>query len=549
MHEHALIVHTGSNLIYLKEELDTDFSISESLLQFCDLIKSPENVSTFTITPYSLWTGAAKGVTFNQIKTFLDYHAENEIPDWYYSKIKKDLNNFGTLNLKIVNGKLRLEAKTTALINEIVNLSEISNKVIDNTDPYELAFHPRHRTEIKKILFRYHYFLNDYVQVAGEDFNLHFSRIDSKGNDLSLHDYQTDAVSSFLNNMDKTSGCGTIIMPPESGKTLVGIKLIEKLQKSTLIIVENRESIDRWVDELYDKTDLTIANLCIFKDNVSELRPITIGTYQDISSNLNLFKSFGFVIYDDCHKLPTDENEKTSMIESTYKLAMTSTLARADKNGDLVYALVGPKWYEILHHTLVRMGYQVPVTIYEVKVPLHPSIEEKYQKESQLNRRKIAGTNYGKYEYMSSLLNQFSNKRILLVSYYQETSANLTKYSNLKVINHEINIDSRKHLTELFNTKQINIIVCNSLMTEKISFKNVDVLIGTSYQMGSEREEYLRIGKVISSDGNKNHAELYSLVTKNTIEESDYRKRRKKLINYGFRYKIYEITMTERGAQ
>ena len=80
--------------------------------------------------------------------------------------------------------------------------------------------------------------------------------------------------------------------------------------------------------------------------------------------------------------------------------------------------------------------------------------------------------------------------------------------------------------------------ILTTSVVEKLGIKDVKILVATSYEKGSEREEYLRIGKVAGTGtkGATRKGYMFSLVTSDSIEEEDYARRRKKLINYGYRY-------------
>ncbi|MGR6000355.1 DEAD/DEAH box helicase [Bacillus cereus] len=167
-------------------------------------------------------------------------------------------------------------------------------------------------------------------------------------------------------------------MPPGAGKTIVALKIMEYFQTMTLILVENQESAERWKQELLDKTDLTEHYIGIYELKNKKKYPVTIGTYADIVKNMDVFNGYGFVIYDDAHKLPAKTYERTIEIQTRYRLALASTLARADEQGAKVFALVGPKWYEILHQELIRKGYSVPITCIEMRIPLSTEMKQQY---------------------------------------------------------------------------------------------------------------------------------------------------------------------------
>ena len=63
-----------------------------------------------------------------------------------------------------------------------------------------------------------------------------------EGTKLSLKNYQKKAMLNWVNAGKK----GCIVLPTGSGKTIIGIKIIEHINQPTLIIVPTIELMDQW---------------------------------------------------------------------------------------------------------------------------------------------------------------------------------------------------------------------------------------------------------------------------------------------------------------
>ena len=72
-----------------------------------------------------------------------------------------------------------------------------------------------------------------------------------------LRDYQRRAVENFHRRGDVTGGNGVLFLPCGAGKTVIGLSVMEKVGKATLILTPNTTSVQQWIRELLDKTDLT----------------------------------------------------------------------------------------------------------------------------------------------------------------------------------------------------------------------------------------------------------------------------------------------------
>lgn len=530
MYTKPLIVHPNSRNIYVIEDLDEKGEVSQQLTEYADLIKTPEQVHTFKLTPYALWTAKAKGTEAEEVILFLEEHSQNYLPDSFKQAIKKEMNHFGALEFLLEDEILILTSRVPELIADIKSIAQVQSKII-RENRKSLSFRARYRKEIKKLLFDKNLFVKDPVYQFGDQLDIHVL-------DDRLLDYQEDAVDSYLSYNQEAGGGGTIILPPNSGHTAVGLKIIETLKTSTLIIVEDRYKMEKWKQVISENTDLSEQNISVFEHKNRELKAITIGTYEVVCDYIDELHGFGLVIYDDAHKLPTPKHENTVDIKSRHKLALAATLARSEDNGNLVFTLVGPKWFEILHRTLEYKGYQVPVTCVEVKVPLQSNEWTDYVRRDQNKKVNAATLNSNKYKALLVLLKKEVTKRILIVSFHREVISKYNRLLKIDILSSDLNEENRQMLIDSFNKDEIDKLLTASKLIEHMSLLNVEVMIALSHQEGSEREEYLRLGKLLPKGEKKDSAILYSMVSSNTEEERFYSKRRRRLINYGFKYKI-----------
>ncbi|WP_066309221.1 DEAD/DEAH box helicase family protein [Bacillus sp. FJAT-29814] len=549
MYKKPLIIHEYSGLFYLLDWLDEDEKLKEKLITFSNLLKAPEEVSTFELTPYSLWTAAAKGITDDEIISFLHENTQNEMTESFQLKIKKNIREFGLLEFHSDRDYVVLTGRNNEIITFIKGIEGIDIRAIDE-DERSITFPYWEKAEIKKILFKYDLFVKDVTKKVSDVFDFNVLSKDTYGNEIELFEYQKEAVKSFIKYHQYAGGGGTIIMPPNSGKTLVALSIIERLKTTTLIVTENDSSIERWIVELEEKSDYPQEKIGLISDTSVEQQPITIGTYEDVVKNLNSIGEFGIVIYDDAHKLPAENYEQAINVRSSYKIALTSTLARADNNGNRVFALVGPKWFEILPKTLRKLGFQVPVHCFEIKIPLTELEKEKYSRaKDDSERRNIAAKNESKKIALEYILQKRPGDRTLIVSYRLPLADFYGEYLDLPVITSNISPNEIQRLNVAWNDKSIQNMITASLMIEKKQLKEIDTMISISYQKGSRREEYLRIGKLLPSENQKQDAHFFSLVTSNTIEEKDYFRRKRSLINYGFLFRIITLEQLLDGGE
>ncbi|MGN4815708.1 helicase-associated domain-containing protein [Bacillus cereus group sp. MYBK163-2] len=150
MYNKPLIVHAKSKKLYVLDWLDPEREVMNKLLPFTDVIQTPERVSTFLISPYTLWTAAAKGLVTEDILQVLDEYSYTKISVTFKEEIRRYMQAYGTLEFHEECGDLLLVAKHENVIKKIQGIKSIESKVIGNPNSYSKLFAMRHRIEIKK---------------------------------------------------------------------------------------------------------------------------------------------------------------------------------------------------------------------------------------------------------------------------------------------------------------------------------------------------------------------------------------------------------------
>lgn len=552
MYQKPLVVHKDGT-IFLIQDLDKDGQLAQKLTDFADMIKIPEGVSTFEMSPYALWSAAAKGYEVDEIITFLRKHSCNELDKCLESRIKRNMMQYMSLKMFWAGEFLALQSIRSEIIEKILTDKKVKELVLKRPNDRMLLFSRSVKIELKKQLFKLEFYAIDATNVMGKELDIRFLKKTRSGSEFCLREYQLHAATEFLNNKEKAGGGGVIIMPPGSGKTSVGLKIIESLKTNTMIIAENESSAESWKRELLDKTDLAEESILLYKSNHQGLKPITITTYptaagiqeiEDLAQH-----KWGLIIYDDAHRLPATKYIKTVDLSSKYKLALAATLYRSDNKGTLIYALIGPKWYNILPQTLRTQRYLGNIKCREIKVPLSEKAKENYMYSVNSNKnkdlRKIAAENDKKQDVLTHLIKP--QKRTAIASHYKGMAKQIGHDYQMNHITSEVNQNTRMELVEKFNLGKISSLIITKV-GEQFKLQGLDVLISVSYNGKSSREEYLRLGKLMEVNKKNNEGWFFSVTSRGTVEEDDYKKRRRSLINYGYRFKIFELKDLEIGG-
>ena len=139
-----------------------------------------------------------------------------------------------------------------------------------------------------------------------------------------LRDYQQEAVEGFW-----AGGSGVVVLPCGAGKTLVGAAAMAEAKATTLILVTNTVAGRQWKRELIARTSLTEEEIGEYSGERKEIRPVTIATYQVITTrrkgeyrHLDLFdaQDWGLIVYDEVHLLPAPIFRLTADLQSRRRL-------------------------------------------------------------------------------------------------------------------------------------------------------------------------------------------------------------------------------------
>lgn len=190
---------------------------------------------------------------------------------------------------------------------------------------------------------------------------------------------------------------------------------------------------------------------------------------------------------------------------------------------------------EVIYH-------QAKVTCIQIKVPYNP-----WDNNNEDDENHTVSKSDAKVEAFEIIDKKHGENNKVMISYYKSVSHRLGNMLNIQVVNGD-NPNIRNEVVDSFNNKIIDKIIFTKVI-EKQSLKNIDVLISLSYHGGTERDEYIRIGKLKSSNGfSDKKVYYYALVSRETKEEEFYSRRRNFMINHGYEFKITTLEDLRRDS-
>lgn len=513
-------------------EAERDF-----LSLFAQLEKSPEYMHTYKITLLSLWNAAAVGVPLGKILSGLDEFSRFPVSGNVKSFISEYYSRYG--RVKILDYDDTHYLLSTPVEDKIFlrKQRKIHHLFIQEV-PEGFLIQKLNRGTVKQYLMDLEppYPVEDSASFKdGDDLELDFQ------DNWQLRDYQKEAVQIF-----NQTGYGAVILPCGAGKTVVGLEALRSNKKSTLILVPHHAALKQWEQEILNKTSLTKDQIGEYSGTRKEIKPVTLATYQVLTyqnkkteyPNLKLFleQNWGLVIYDEVHMLPAPVFKITAEIQTTRRLGLTATLIREDGREKDVFALIGPKRYDVPWKELEKQSYIAEGICHECKISLPKDEKFQYYSATKREKPRMAGENPNKVFVVKELLQKHSREKILIIGQYLSQLRSISSAVDAPLITGQLSHKKREEYYKKFRDGEFDVLVVSKVANLAIDIPDASVAIQVSGTFGSRQEEAQRLGRILRP---KDHpAYFYSLVTKDTVEEDFSLKRQMFLTEQGYQYNM-----------
>lgn len=391
-------------------------------------------------------------------------------------------------------------------------------------------------------------------------------------NSLRLRDYQQTAINRWM----KSSMRGCVVLPTGAGKTIVGIKAIEKVNASTLIVVPTIDLMEQWTNSISyylnkndsrtnsheDKPKIMIGNMGGGKDDI---QAITVTTYD--SAYLRspyIGNQFKLVIFDEVHHLPAPGYRSIAeQLIAPYRLGLSATIQREDKLDELIPRLVGgivfqlgPKelseqkhlaefviqqiqvtlklneqlqynlYYSQFIDSLAKLGFKIP-SMHNLRRLIMMSNKNKIARDGLLAKNKaneIALNSESKIEELQKILKENKSAKKIIFTQNNKMVYDLSNRFLIPFITYKTGKQERRDILDGFKSGQYSAVVTSKVLDEGIDVPDADlgiVMSGT----GSGRELIQRLGRILRPKRDGKKAKLIELVSKQTRETSISAKR------------------------
>jgi len=380
---------------------------------------------------------------------------------------------------------------------------------------------------------------------------------------LNLRNYQNEALKNWA--LEHRRGC--IILPTGAGKTIVGLKAIEMVSSSSLVIVPTLDLIYQWetaISRYFNK--IKVGQISAGRE---DLQAITISTYDSAYIKASrLGNKFSLIIFDEVHHLGAPSYRSIAEIfVAPYRLGLTATIEREDSMDQEFPQLVGNIVYMENAYNLAKGKHIAEYEIERRHVNMSPEEETEYNKNTKIYRMclKKIGINMNTPNAFRRLImissrsniarravlarNKASNialnsstkldelRQILLENrgiktiIFTQHNKMVYKISNeflIPFITHKSNKVERQDILDGFRSGRFMALVTSKVLDEGVDVPDAELGIIVSGS-GSRREFIQRLGRLLRPKSDSRKGRLIEIISSRTQEVMSSRKRRETL--------------------
>lgn len=395
-----------------------------------------------------------------------------------------------------------------------------------------------------------------FIDKAKEFFPLEIVNCDEKTPYL----HQTEALEAWK----KANQRGVVVLPTAAGKTYLAQLAIEQTKQTTLIIVPTLDLMQQWyaqLEEAFPKTKIGLLG-----GGSHDNTPILVSTYHSAAIHAKaLGNLYGFLIFDECHHLPTDFFQVIAEESiAPYRLGLTATPERGDGSHRYLDRLIGKVVYRKTSKDLSGDAL-AEFQVIPIKVQLTPEEKDKYEnaikirndflrqakislssidgwqqfikasaRSSQGRRamlahresKDIAGGTSAKLRVLVKLIEEHYPDKILIFTNDNDTVYRISQQYLIPAITHQTPVKERHQILTKYRQGDYKILVASHVLNEGVDVPDARIAIILS-GTGSTREYIQRLGRILRKANQKEKlAILYEVIAENTTDEKTAARRK-----------------------
>lgn len=370
-----------------------------------------------------------------------------------------------------------------------------------------------------------------------------------------LRPYQEAAVATWHGGGAR----GVIVLPTGSGKTRVAVAAIARQRCATLCLVPTRVLLEQWVDVLQRELGIGVGR---HGDGARDTRPVTVATFASARLHMpQLGRLFPLLVVDEAHHFGGGSHDALDMCAASWRMGLTATppegaprqkldelvgpivfeLSIADLAGvylsefEQIKLSVGLDALEQSAYAAARAGFAGVWDEFRAFSPTSgwedfvrwaartPRGREAFR--CWRRARTLLALTRAKSELVGTLLAAHSGARTLVFTADAVSAHRIAREHLIPPITAEIKKGERDAMLAAFRRGDVRALVSARVLNEGIDVPDADVGIVVSGALGV-REHVQRLGRLLRPRAGK-RAILYELVTRNTFETAQARRRKR----------------------
>ena len=355
---------------------------------------------------------------------------------------------------------------------------------------------------------------------------------------------------------------GVLELPTGSGKTVIALHAIERLEVPTLVVVPTIDLLEQWTEELEREFDVPVGR---FGGGEQRREAITVSTYDSAYLKADAIGDrFGLVVFDEVHHLGGEGfREIARLLAAPARLGLTATFERPDEAHEVVAELVGPVVHRVDVDELAG-EHLAPYDLKRLEVGLTPEEREEYEAHQKIftdylatsSVRLRSGSDYqelvkrsgsdprareallakqrareimmgseAKLDALEGILDAHRGERVIVFTAFNDLAYDVSERFLIPAITHRTGTAERREILERFREGTYTRVASSNVLDEGVDVPDASVAVVLSGS-GSEREFTQRLGRILRPKADGGRALLYEVVSGETAEERVAERRR-----------------------
>lgn len=329
---------------------------------------------------------------------------------------------------------------------------------------------------------------------------------------FTLREEQKKAIE----NIKKYDSC-ICVAPPGFGKTLIGAKMVEIHQTSTLVIVNKNMLLNQWIERFCEYFMFHKKAIGYLGKGQNKLNgTLDVATMQSLKNMPELIHNYSFVIVDECHHIPAVTFEQIiKNFCGKYVLGLSATPNRKDGLEPILFQQLGEVAYEFKPKKRYGNKIKIVYTQFHSTADNYATLINEISLDEARNQQIIQEIQQHHDRSILVLTDRLEHISELEKKLNQEAISYLSVHGNLNKKEQKINMERVE--------KSRLILATTSFFGEGIDFPHLDTIIfATPISYYGRLIQYLgRIGR-----NGQDCLAIDFLDSKNAMLNSAYQKRK-----------------------